>query len=276
MTKVNYAIIALAIVVIIVAIKGYQFYQSISPNPIEHWQASNEQNKQSIDHHLWEVFLAKHLHENVSKGIYQFDYDKVTALDKKNLSQYLEHLQGIDPRVYRKNVQLAYWANLYNALTIDIVLKHYPIESIKDIGNGITGPWNMKLINIAGQPLTLNEIEHGILRALWQDNRIHYVINCASVGCPDLPKYALVGKNIEQQLEQAAKRFINQTKGVEFVGDKLIISSIYNWFKKDFANNDSELLSHLSQYANAELKTQLMSYQGDIDYQYNWELNGIN
>jgi hypothetical protein len=265
-----------SIVIVLIAAKGYMLYQAISPNPISFWQTSDENNQQAIDHHLWGQLLNKYLHENINKDLHEFDYRNVTIQDKAQLSQYLQQMQAIDPRNYRKDVQLAYWANLYNALTIDIILKHYPLESIKEIGDGFTGPWNIELIDVAGKPLTLNKIEHGILRALWQDNRVHYVINCASIGCPDLPRKALSGKNIERQLEHAAKRFVNQNKGVNFINGRLTLSSIYDWFLVDFGDNHDELLKHLSDYAKPKLKTQLTTYKDEIDFQYNWKLNALN
>lgn len=263
----------LTVVLTAITIKGYLLYQATNPNPIPFWQVSNEGNKQAIDHQLWADVLAKYLSEDEMSGIRVFDYQAVSKQDKLKLTAYIAELQRIDPRTFQKNEQLAYWANLYNALTIDIVLKHYPIDSIKSIGDGITGPWNIELVNIVGKSLTLNQIEHGILRALWQDNRIHYVINCASVGCPDLPVKPLTGDIIEQQLTAGATRFINQSKGVELDGNTLILSSIYHWFSVDFGDSEQQLLMHLAQYATPELKAKLKVFNGKIEYNYNWKLN---
>lgn len=254
-------------------VKVYNLFQAMQPNPIVFWQVSNEDNQQTIDHQLWQDFLEKYLSNNIDKNIHEFDYQQVTTEDKAQLTQYLMQLQNTDPREYNKNEQLAFWANLYNALTIDIVLKHFPIESIKDIGDGYTGPWNKKLITIAGQPLTLNNIEHGILRGIWKENRIHYVINCASIGCPDLPLIPLSGSSIEQQLEQAATRFINQPKGVHFIGNTLVASNIYNSFSVDFGDTNQALIEHLNQYAAPALSAKLSDFNGDITFEYNWKLN---
>jgi len=273
MSKIKLVIITLTIVFMAIALKGYMLYQAINPHPISFWQASNAKNKQSIDHQLWGELLTTYLSENNAGGIRTFDYAKVTQSDKAKLHSYLATLQQIDPRHYQKSEQLAYWINLYNALTIDVVLKHYPINSIKDIGDGFTGPWNYELATIAGKSITLNQIEHGILRGLWQDNRIHYVINCASVGCPDLPMQPLSGQNIEQQLNASAVRFINQSKGVQFNGDNLVLSSIYSWFSVDFGENEQQLMMHLTQYAEPELKEKMKIFKGNIKYDYNWKLN---
>lgn len=273
MSKVKIILVMLTFLAIAGGVKVYKLYEAMSPTPIVFWQTSNEENRQSIDHQLWGDFLAKYLSNNVEKNIHEFDYKKVTTQDKKLLTDYLKQLKDIDPRVYNKHEQLAFWANLYNALTIEVVLKNFPIESIKDIGDGYTGPWNKKLITIVDQPLTLNNIEHGILRGIWKDKRIHYVINCASIGCPDLPLIPLSGKSIEQQLEQGATRYINQPKGVQFIDNQLIVSNIYNSFSVDFGDTQQALLEHLSNYATPALKTKLNDFNGDIDFEYNWKLN---
>lgn len=257
-------------------LKGYTLYQAVLPNPIFYWQTSNENNQDYVDHILWAKLLEKYLVENTDAGVREFSYRQVSQQDKIMLTEYIQYLQSLDPRKYRKDVQLAYWANLYNAQTINLILSHYPIESIKDIGNGFTGPWNLEHLTVAGKSLSLNQIEHGILRALWQDKRIHYVVNCASVGCPDLPALPLRGASIGQQLEQAATRFINQPKGVDFKKNKLKLSSIYHWFSMDFGDSENELLLHLKQYAKPKLKAQLSTFSGDIEYDYNWALNASN
>jgi hypothetical protein len=273
--------VILTLVLTAIGIKGYWLYQAISPDPISFWQISNDkeneevnkENKQSIDHQLWADVLTTYLSEDEILGVRVFDYQAVSKQDKDKLTAYIAQLQRIDPRNHQKNEQLAYWVNLYNALTINIVLKHYPIDSIKNIGDGITGPWNIELVNIAGKSLTLNQIEHGILRALWQDNRVHYVINCASVGCPDLPVQPLTSHAIEQQLTAGAIRFINQSKGIKFDDNTLILSSIYHWFSVDFGENEQQLRGHLTQYAAPQLKAKLKTFNGNIEYNYNWKLN---
>lgn len=273
MSKCKLAVIAIFMVIIAITTKGYLLYQAISPNPIALWQMSDESNQQIVDHQIWASLLNKYLSTDGTTGYRTFDYQGVSKTDKRLLGDYLIYLQRIDPRQLNKNEQLAYWGNLYNALTIDVVLTHYPVESIKDIGDGFTGPWNITVATVAGQALTLNNIEHGILRALWQDSRIHYVINCASVGCPDLPAVPLTGKTIELQLNEAAVRFINQAKGVRFDNDKFILSSIYHWFSVDFGQSEQQLLTHLTQYSAPELTQQLTASDVTIDFEYNWKLN---
>lgn len=276
MNKLKVVIFVAVLVSAALAVKVFSLYQAISPNPIVSWQVSNESNERVIDHQLWGEILGDYLSENQSSGVREFDYAGVSDIDKTKLATYLNYLQTIDPRDYNKLEQIAYWSNLYNALTIDLILKHYPLNSIKEIGDGITGPWNMTLINVANTPLTLNQIEHGILRGIFKDKRIHYVINCASIGCPDLPAIPLTSNNIEQQLELGAFRFINQDKGMRFNENKLVLSNIYNWFSVDFGENELELLRHMSQYATPKKQEKLRNFNGDIDFDYNWKLNQPN
>lgn len=273
MKKTQYLFAFIVVIIIGVSVKGYQLYQAISPNAITYWNDSNESNNQQINHNLWADILSLYLLNDGQMNTRGFAYGQVTPNNKIKLERYLQQLKNIDPRQYSKNEQLAYWVNLYNALTVNLILEHYPVDSIKKIGDGFTGPWNIELTHINGLPVTLNQIEHGILRALWQEKRIHYVINCASVGCPDLPNEPFSASNINQQLNNAAIRFINQPKAVKLTEDTLILSSIYDWFSDDFGKNTQELLEHVKYYAKPALKAELDKFTGDVEYTYNWKLN---
>ena len=262
----------------------YGLYQARTSNAIAFWQltdiARDSTNNKTISHQLWQQLLDKYLRAEPALEASVFDYQAVNRADKGQLERYINELAAIDPRQYPQDQQFAYWANLYNALTVNLVLDHYPIDSIREIHQlpidsigEILGPWDIELITIAGQGLTLNQIEHGILRALWQEPRVHYVINCASRGCPDLLPTAINDHHLEQQLNQAAQTFINHPRAVDLQADKLTLSSIYNWFAEDFGEDQNALLNHLSQYAKPELQQALMKFNGDINYQYNWQLN---
>jgi hypothetical protein len=272
MSKWRYLTFVALIVLVGLTVKGYSLYQTTRASVIEHWQLSDEDNKQSIDHHVWQTLLSTYVLHGKT-GINTFNYQSVTSQDKQKLTHYLSALQQLKPTRFRKNEQLAYWVNLYNALTVDIVLRHFPIDSIKDIGDGFTGPWNIEVAVIEGRPITLNKIEHGILRPLWRDNRIHYVINCASVGCPDLPKQVFSSVAVDKQLNSAAKRFINQGKGAHLSDNVLTLSSIYNWFSADFGDTEKATLDHIKIFASPELKQKLTGFSGEVKFTYNWKLN---
>ena len=160
----------------------------------DYWDVSNEKNATTISHQYWQQTLDKYL-EN--QGEYSlFDYANVTNSDEKILNSYLRQMRRIDPREYKKSEQYAYWVNLYNAITVKIILDNYPIKSITKLGGLFSfGPWDEEVITVAGKALTLNDIEHRILRPIWNDPRTHYAVNCASFGCPNLQAKAFTAIN---------------------------------------------------------------------------------
>ena len=242
---------------------------------IPFWSSHNESNTATIDHSEWQNLLDRFLFSNHSSGINRFNYAKVDKADKKRLRKYLDYLQALDPREYSRAEQKSYWINLYNALTVKLILDNYPVESITDLGKGFFsfGPWNNDVAKIQGQTLTLNNIEHGILRPIWNDNRIHYAVNCASLSCPNLSATAYTATNTEQVLNAGAKNYVNRHGGVHFKNGNLIVSSIYHWYKVDFGGSNESLLAHLRRYAEQDLKQKLTNFKGDIDHEYDWKLN---
>lgn len=241
------------------------------------WDARDTNNTATIDHSDWQTILDLYLVSNHPSGINRFDYDAVSDEDQTLLENYLEKLQKLDPRAFNDNVQQAYWINLYNALTIRVILEEYPVESITTISEDFVsfGPWDDQVAEVQGQALTLNDIEHRILRPIWQDNRVHYAVNCASIGCPNLSATAFSGANLEAQLEAAAIDYVNHPRGVSFTDGELQVSSIYHWYKVDFGNTDATLLQHLQHYAKPPLRQQLLSYEGEINHAYDWNLNDV-
>ena len=244
---------------------------------IPFWNQSNPANKAKIDHSAWQFILNRYLNAKHRSGINRFNYAKLkrNRTDKRKFNRYLSSMQRLNPRKYSKAEQKAYWINLYNALTVKVILDNYPVKSITKIHEGwfAFGPWDDVHAKVAGKKLTLNNIEHGILRPIWQDNRIHYAVNCASLGCPNLAAKAYTAANTEKLLEQAAKDYINHSRGVQFKNGKLLLSSIYDWYKVDFGGNQRRLIKHLRKYANRKLAKRLQRYKGSIAYDYNWNLN---
>ncbi|MCY4212312.1 MAG: DUF547 domain-containing protein [Gammaproteobacteria bacterium] len=240
------------------------------------WDASDASNTATIDHAPWQEILDGYLVADDPSGVSRFDYGalKANAEDRQKLGGYLQALAKLDPRTYAKDEQMAYWINLYNALTVFVVVPRYPVDSIKDIKSGLIdfGPWNLELIPVQGEMLTLNNIEHGILRPIWRDPRIHYAVNCASIGCPNLAAEAYRSDNLERLLEQGATAYINHPRGAQVSDGELMVSSIYDWFKTDFGGTDEGVLAHLAQYARPELAAQLEGFDS-FDDDYDWNLN---
>lgn len=240
------------------------------------WAEHDASSTQELDHGAWQRFLETYL---ASRGddLNVIDYGRVSSADQAALSGYVDALAATPITRFNRNQQLAYWINLYNALTTKVVLDHYPVDSIRDIkispGLFKSGPWDKELLTIEGEPLTLNDIEHRILRPIWKDPRIHYAVNCASVGCPNLQSRAFTAANTETLLNKAARDYINSSRGVKITDTRIQVSSIYKWFREDFGTSDQDVINHLQQYAQPQLKTALSGISRIADDYYDWSLN---
>lgn len=241
------------------------------------WQAHDPTSTLQIDHSAWSRFLDQYLIAYHPSGINRVRYAAVSATDKRSLQEYLDQMQASPVGELNRAEQKAYWINLYNALTVKVILDHYPVKSIRDIdispGWFNDGPWDARLLTIEGEKLSLNDIEHRILRPIWQDNRVHYAVNCASIGCPNLQAEPFAASLLEQQLDQAARDYINHPRGVQIDAGKATVSSIYDWFQIDFGDTREGVRSHLIQYAEPLLAERLKDYQGSFAHAYDWSLN---
>lgn len=240
------------------------------------WLPHNSQSVLTIDNKWYQDFLSKYVYTN-QEGINLVRYSQVTPSDKKALESYLGYLSKIKIAQYNKDEQLAYWINLYNALTIYTVLNHMPTTSITKIklsGFFSIGPWDAKLIKIENKELSLNDIEHRIIRPIWHDSRTHYALNCASMSCPNIQKTPFNGQKINQMLNEAAVTYVNSPRAVTIKDHKLILSSIYNWYDTDFAPNKKGVIAEISKFAYPRLKQQLVKFNEADKYEYDWSLNG--
>lgn len=240
------------------------------------WQVNNSKSVATIDNSNYQKFLTKYITTD-SSGVNLVAYSKVNTSDRQMLEGYLSYLSSIKISEYNRNEQLAYWVNLYNALTIDTVLKHMPVESILKIKLGgvfSSGPWDAKLIKVENQELSLNDIEHRIIRPIWNDSRTHYILNCASFSCPNLQKIPFNGATIDSSLNSAAIAYVNSPRGVSINNGILAVSQIYEWYGDDFGINQQQIISQISKYANPTLKLQLTKFTHINKYVYNWSLNG--
>jgi len=245
--------------------------------PWSFWMSNDPESQIRVDHGEWDRFLKKYVSSNHPSGINRVVYASVTPEDRKNLVAYLQQLQKIKPIRLSRAEQKAYWINLYNALTVKTILDHYPVTSIRDInispGIFSVGPWGAKRLSIQGHEVSLDDIEHRILRPLWKDERVHYAVNCASLGCPNLQPEAFTAENMETLLEKGAREYVNHPRGVDLAGDRLRLSSIYDWFREDFGGSEESVGSHLREYANPELAEKLKGFRGKITYRYDWRVN---
>ncbi len=242
------------------------------------WQKNDLQGGEPIDHSDWQGFLDSHLQRG-NDEITRLNYAEVSEGDKNLLDHYLAQLQRSPVSSLSRDQQRAYWINLYNAGTAWVILKYYPVASIRDIdispGWFSDGPWGKKLFKIEGQMVSLDDIEHRILRPIWKDPRLHYALNCASLGCPNLQQQVFTVENNEALLDQAATSFINHRRGVDVVNGELDVSSIYHWFKEDFGGSDQAVISHLKRFANPALAAKLRNIKEISGHQYDWSLNEV-
>ncbi|MEL6584801.1 MAG: DUF547 domain-containing protein [Pseudomonadota bacterium] len=226
-----------------------------------------------VDDTEWRALLAQHWVMG-SDGVALLDWG---AIDRAALKPYLDRLAATDPTTLTRDAAFAFWVNVYNAVTVDVVASEYPVTSIKQVRGGLfnTGPWGDKLITVAGRDLTLDEVEHGILRPVFDDPRIHYAVNCASIGCPDLKPTPWTAETLETDLNAAATNFIAHPRAVNVQSNGLRLSKIFDWFIEDFGDSEPGILNHIRQYASPELATTLETNTRIRGYDYDWSLNDV-
>lgn len=224
-----------------------------------------------IDHSDWDIILKSYV-SDAEQGRTIFAYGKVSEDDKSALKNYIGTLQALDPRTLTKEQAYAYWVNLYNAVTVDLILDNYPLESIRKLG--LIGPWGRELITINGEAMSLNDVEHEVLRVFWRDPRTHYAVNCASFGCPNLQAVAFTSENTESLLEKGAVEYVNHPRGISVSNrGRVTASSIYKWYRKDFGETEADILDHVRKYANPALLEALEGKTRIRKYGYDWALN---
>ena len=239
----------------------------------DHWLGEGDGGK--IAHDQWQQWLDRYLVVS-DDGITRVRYGDVSQEDRDHLRRYLDAMATIDITAHTRDEQYAYWLNLYNAVTADVILTDYPVSSIRDINDGLFsfGPWSRELIEVEGRALSLDDIEHGILRPVWRDPLIHYGVNCAAVSCPNLLLSAFRGSTVGAQLTAAGRAYVNDPRGAEIDDDgRLVVSSIYVWFQEDFGGDDAGVIDHLSAHAAEPLKSRLAQVNDIHDDRYDWSLN---
>ena len=215
-------------------------------------------NAQPADHRQWTDVLQAYVSENGA-----VDY-KGLQNNKSGLESYLKLLSANAPNdEWSIDAKKAYWINAYNAFTIQLILKNYPLKSIKDLKR----PWGLSFIKIDGGKIALNTIEHEILRPMG-DPRIHFAIVCASKSCPKLLNYAYESETLDQQLEHVTKMFINDPSRNSISQSNVKISKIFKWFKTDFPKSEA-FIAFLNNYSTIKILA-----KAEIDYlNYSWNLN---
>lgn len=236
--------------------------------------SSDDASTVRVDNAPWTAFLRKYVSE--TDGIALVDYAGVSDGDAAALDAYIAALEATDPASLTSDDQLAFWINLYNAVTVAMILDEYPLASIRDIKSNpfdFAGPWDDKRTTVAGVELSLNDIEHSIIRPAYNEPRIHYAVNCASIGCPNLRPEAYHGESLEASLDEQARAYISHPRGVRVENGAVVASKIFTWYKEDFGDNDAEILDHIRKYADADQRAALESETRIRRYEYDWSLN---
>ncbi len=243
----------------------------------DRWLAHNAVASGTVDHQAWDGFLAAY-RQMSNDGISRIAYGAVSASDRDSLDAYVRAQEATPVSELNRAEQYAYWVNLYNAATVRLIIDNYPVDSILDLdlspGLFRFGPWDAKLLQVEGEDLTLNDIEHRILRPIWSDPRTHYAVNCASVSCPNLMPQAFTGANSDAFLDENARAYVNHPRGVAVLGgERLVVSKIYKWFRSDFGRRDRDVIAHLRSHADPNLEQQLAQFTTIDDHRYDWSLN---
>ena len=276
MSRTRRPLISLLLVALLSAFNPLEALFAPKADLWERWAAHDPASTAVIDHGLWQAVLGANVRAS-EDGINRVGYGAMTEKDNAALRRYLDQMRHIRISTHNRAEQRAYWINVYNAATMLLVRQHYPLKSISDIeiGAGLfsDNAWEHKLFRVEGEDLTLNDIEHRILRPVWKDPRLHYALNCASLGCPNLSATAFTGANGEQLLNDGAVAYVNHPRGVEMTGTGLRLSKIYLWFADDFGKSTGDVLAHLRTFALAGLAAHLDAGAKIGDYAYDWSLN---
>ncbi|HEX9638630.1 MAG TPA: DUF547 domain-containing protein [Acidobacteriota bacterium] len=227
-----------------------------------------------VDHSAYDQLLERYVDQ---RGL--VDYRGWKARDSAALKRYLEALSRVDPeRLADRKEKLAYWINLYNALTIDAMLHFYPLQSIKDKVSHLFGynVWDDYKIAVGGRELSLNQIEHQILRKM-DEPRIHFALVCAAMSCPRLLNEAYTGAELERQLERNSRHFFGAPDHlrVDRASKSVWLSPILDWYGEDFGPDDASLLEWVAGYA-PEAARDFLRQNGDLEIRYldyDWNLN---
>lgn len=246
-----------------------------------HSQGESEPVKKAFDlqHSAWTQILKTYVSEQGAKTAVHYEKLKQNPAELKAYLEELSSVNAADFKKWPKEDQMAFWINSYNAFTLQLILDHYPVKSIKDIGGFFSSPWKIRFFTLLGEKRHLDEIEHEILRKKFNEPRVHFALNCASIGCPPLRREAYRGADLSSQLQEQAKVFLNDSDRNRYDPEKktAFISKIFDWFEEDFGSGDAEVLGFIYpfiQKPGVDVET-FKSFK--IKYlDYDWGLNRLH
>ncbi|MEQ2005367.1 MAG: DUF547 domain-containing protein [Limisphaerales bacterium] len=216
------------------------------------------------------------LKKNVRDG--WVNYTALKA-DPKPLNSYLDALAAVPEKDFNgwpERERLAFLINLYNAATMKLIVDHYPVKSIKDIGGFLGSPWKQEVVRLFGKVTTLHEIEHGIIRKQYSDARAHFALVCAAKGCPPLRTEAFLAARLDEQLDDQGRVFLGQThkNHVDAGSRTLHLSPIFKWFSEDFEKQSGSVLKFVTPFFDDASRQALTEGKFNIRFtDYDWSLN---
>ena len=211
------------------------------------------------------------------------DYAALVA-DPAPLDGYLRRLAATDPVALPDADRLAFWINVYNAYTLKLVADNYPVESVLDVVSGpfiptVNSPFRVEFVTVGGETMTLDEVEHGIIRADFDEPRIHFAVVCAAQSCPPLRSEAYTGEALDAQLDDQARTFLHDTSKNRVPADQetVQLSKILDWYADDFGGSDAAVQAFIAPYFDGEMRAALEAGRYDVDHLgYDWSLNDTN
>lgn len=232
----------------------------------------------AFDFTLWDGLLKKYVSPKSANGVVFHSVDYPAMKKDPRYKRLISDLRKFSPESLKSREQkLAFWINLYNIFAVKVVQDNYPLKSIKDAGSFFSPVWKKTAGVVGGKDITLDEIEHEILRKMGEP-RIHIAIVCASVSCPDLRTEAYTEKKLNAQLDDQMKSLLaNRGKGlhIDRQKGKIYISSIFKWFKKDFESSGG-VVEFITPYSPEQDRKYLKGKNYKVSYlDYDWGLNAI-
>jgi hypothetical protein len=222
-----------------------------------------------VDNRLYAELLVKHTRDGLA------DYASFKTEHPK-LKKYLEYLSGINPDELGRGDSFAYYINLYNAATIDLVLGNYlGIDSIKDIGGFFGNPWKIEFITLKDSKVHLDHVEHEIIRPTYQDPRLHFAVNCASLGCPPLHAKPFEGETLDATLDELSRQNMADPAHTRLEGEDLYVSKVFDWFGEDWGKTEDKV-SFVQKYSSREQAAEIEELGGRLNLKYSewdWTLN---
>jgi hypothetical protein len=234
-----------------------------------------QEGEGTFDHTAFNELLSAHVDESAGT----VDYAAL-AEERDKLDAYLGRIAEADLTDLSADAQLALLINAYNGYTLQLILENYPdIDSIQDLSD----PWSTERFEVGGHTLSLDQIEHGLIRPIYRDPRIHFAVNCAAVDCPHLADEAYTGENLDQQLEAQTEAILTKEKFVRLEDDTLRFPRVMKWYRVDFVDDSfdgsaANIPSYLADYTRKEVRTFIAQHDGDPPaepLEYDWSLNDV-